>query len=63
MNLKEARKLAKQIESQGYQTNLRGYVGSSVVSLYVTDRLTGYTMAIESPADWAERERLAEVYS
>ena len=63
MNQKEARELAKEIKWQGYQVHLCGYVGSSVISLMVTDHVTGYTMTIESPEAWAERERLAEVYS
>lgn len=63
MNQKEARKLAKEIESKGYQANLCGYVGSKVVSIKVVDHVTGYTMTIDSPEDWAERERLSRLYS
>ncbi|MHA1289415.1 MAG: hypothetical protein ACTSPB_18660, partial [Candidatus Thorarchaeota archaeon] len=63
MNMKEASKLAKEIESQGYQANLTGYIGSKVVDIKVIDHITGYTMTIESPEEWEERERLSKLYS
>ncbi len=63
MTKKEARKLAKEIESQGYTAKLHGYIGSDIVILRVTDHTTGYTMIIESPEDWADRCREAELYN
>jgi len=68
MTKEGARKLAMKIEEQGYQTELRSYhqwdnLQTAHYDLLVTDHVTGYTMVIESPEDWGERERLSELYS
>jgi len=64
MNLREAQELAKKIEKQGgYQTYLTGYVSSKIIGVRVVDHVTGYTMHIDSPEEWAERERLSRLYS
>ena len=62
MNRQQACKLANKIRAEGYTVGIRDYNGAPYV-IIVRDHVTGYTMLIESPADWAERERLEKVYS
>jgi len=57
----EACKLAQQVRQHGYQCHIRGWENS--YDLLVTDHVTGYTMTIESPEDWEEREGLSKLYS
>ena len=55
MTKAEARKVEKQIESEGYQVTSCRYYGPGSYSLVVVDHVTGYTIVIGSAQDWAAR--------